>query len=159
MWNDQGLDPDGPIMLCRERVSAAVSRAVDKESAKKVNRGEISTGARADEHGFVNATLAFSEPGTGDDYALSRVAALAGSRVPLSLGPGHSFIRLRPSGFRAGGSARYQAKVLGHLSRLKRVGRTVSRVSPLPATALRSSGRLEISLSGLPEGAGEARGL
>ncbi|CAN0074916.1 unnamed protein product, partial [Sphacelaria rigidula] len=36
----QGLDPDFPIMLCRERVSAAVAGASEKESAKKAESEE-----------------------------------------------------------------------------------------------------------------------
>ena len=36
----QGLDPDAPIMLCRERVSAAVAAATDKEAGKKAEGEE-----------------------------------------------------------------------------------------------------------------------
>ncbi|CAB1109030.1 unnamed protein product [Ectocarpus sp. CCAP 1310/34] len=36
----QGLDPDAPIMLCRERVSAAVAAAADKEAGKKAESEE-----------------------------------------------------------------------------------------------------------------------
>ena len=36
----KGLDPDAPIMLCRERVSAAVAAAPDKEAGKKVESEE-----------------------------------------------------------------------------------------------------------------------
>jgi len=36
----KGLDPDAPIMLCRERVSAAVAAAPDKEAGKKAESEE-----------------------------------------------------------------------------------------------------------------------
>lgn len=36
----KGLDPDAPIMLCRERVSAAVAAAADKEAGKKAESEE-----------------------------------------------------------------------------------------------------------------------
>lgn len=37
---EKGLDPDAPIMLCRERVSAAVAGAADKEAGKKAESEE-----------------------------------------------------------------------------------------------------------------------
>lgn len=37
---DQRRDPDAPIMLCRERVSAAVAAAPDKDAGKKAEADE-----------------------------------------------------------------------------------------------------------------------